>query len=180
MTVVLDSFSIAGAINWQWRDTSNPLAPTVNNGSSGSSQSYVDGTGQANVAHVIAANRVTIVPGGNAVLKLTPGAGQVIDLENTNAVTFRIVREIWIYLNPVTTAASISIGGGSDGSGTNAFASFLGSAASTVIVGNGSFLHTGKPDAAGFPVTANTGDLLRITNNDGVNPATVDFCLVGE
>jgi hypothetical protein len=180
VAMVLDNFSIAGAITWQWHDSANPLAPTVNGGSSGSSQSYADGTGQANVAHVIAANRVTIPAGGNVILKLTPGAGQLTDLENSNPVTFSIIREVWIYLNTMTTAASIAIGGGSDGNGTNAFASFLGSAASKVIVGNGSFFHTGRPDATGFPVTANSADLLRITNNDSVNPATVDFCFAGE
>jgi hypothetical protein len=180
VTAVLDNFSIAAAVTWQWHDSANPLAATVNGGSSGSSQTYSDGTGQANVAHAIAANRLTIAAGGNVLLKLTPGVGQITDLENSNPVTFSIVREIWIYLNPMTTAASITIGGGSDGNGANAFASFLGSAASSVIVGNGSFLHTGRPDATGFPVIANMADLLRIVNNDGVNQATVDFCFVGE
>lgn len=37
-----------------------------------------------------------------------------------------------------------------------------------------------RDEMLGWAVTASIADLFRIANNDGINPATVDFCFVGE
>jgi hypothetical protein len=93
-----------------------------------------------------------------------------------NTITFAKVKGIVLTHSSSTTATSVSL----DGSVTNAFKTYLGGTNPTVKVNNGySFALMGS-DATGYAVTAGTGDVLRVLNNDGTNTATVSLVVYGE
>src|SRR5262249_2010652 len=73
-----------------------------------------------------------------------------------------------------TTAVSLQVG-----NGTNPFINWVGSGAHTVQVRNGGVLFLSAPDATAYAVTAATGDILKILNNDGSTTANVNICIAG-
>jgi hypothetical protein len=65
------------------------------------------------------------------------------------------------------------------GGNVNAFADWLGAATHTVKIRPGGVLCLMAPDATAYAVTAGTGDLLDITNDDGAAAADYDIVVIG-
>lgn len=173
MSTALETAQVTCGANWLWRDTLT-ISDTLNQGSTGSLQPYTTGTG-ADQANKIFVNQYSIAASGNQQLDL---AGGVVDYAN-QTITFTKIKEIYIALTADTTASSILVGGGTDGAGTNALVGYVANASDMIRVGNGRAFTTGRSDATGFPVTAGTGDILRILNEDGSNVATVNVVIIG-
>ena len=61
------------------------------------------------------------------------------------------------------------------GAAANQMINWVGSSSDTVIVKPGGILFLYAPDAAGYAVTAGTGDILQIENSAGSTPVTYDI-----
>lgn len=65
------------------------------------------------------------------------------------------------------------------GAASNAFATPFGDATDTVSVKPGGMLLLVAPDAAGYAVTAATGDILKVANSGGTTGVTYDVLILG-
>ncbi|MGW4648045.1 hypothetical protein [Kitasatospora sp. NPDC004289] len=65
------------------------------------------------------------------------------------------------------------------GAASNAFVNWVADATDKVVLRPGGFMAVAAPDATGYPVTAGTGDLLRITNGGAGTSVTYDICVLG-
>lgn len=135
--------------------------------------SYAQGTGagQADRVHI---SRRTLAGAANESLDL---AGSLTDPFGA-VLTFARIKAIIILLQPTTAAAFLRVGGAA----ANGFVNWVADATDKVIVRNGpkgGFLALGCGDATGYPVTAGTGDLLKIENGDASLAATYDLCVIG-
>ena len=74
----------------------------------------------------------------------------------------------------------LAVGGGSDGTGTNAFRWLFGDDADTLEIPPGGFVAAAPGQDAGWNVTDSTGDILRLSNKDGSNAATYQVIVIGE
>lgn len=123
-----------------------------------------NGTG-SDQANKIYADTNTILAGARNTIDL---AGSVSDVYG-DTITFTKIKGI-ILKNTSTTAAVLALGGGSDGAGTNAFDTWIRSAAGggagdgseQVLVRAGGFVMFYTPDSTAYAVTAGTGDILGI------------------
>jgi hypothetical protein len=175
MSITVNSFEVSFGVKWD-KSSSDAVSPIQDVSSRATSKAYASGTGAGKVNKVFR-GQYTIAASGNQQLDL---AGGVTDFDGV-VMTFTKVREIIVELTNATAASEILVGGGTDGTGTNAFATFFGAASHKIRVGNGGVpFHTGRPDASGWDVTAGTGDILRIENADGSNAATVNVFIAGE
>lgn len=160
---------------WDYRNA-DTVGTTISTGQFSTPLALVDGTA-AGQAKTVYRTTLTIAASASATIDLNAAVTDVFGL----SVALTRVQLMYIGLRS-GGASSIAVGGGSDGTGTNAWASWLNAATDKVTVRGGSqggVLALGCSDATGFPVTASTADILRITNNDGVNSATVDVLIVG-
>ncbi len=173
MATTLDSASVQGGVKWAWRDALT-LGDTTNENSFASIANYLVGNGAGQASKVFV-NQYAIAASATQTLDL---AGGVTDFKGV-AITFAVIKEIFIQLTTLTAATAIKVGGGTDGAGTNAFVGWVANASDLVRCGNGSFIHTGYPGATGFPVTGGTGDILGIINEDSSAVATVNVYLLG-
>ena len=98
-------------------------------------------------------------------------------LENAygETITFAAIKAIVIVKR--SADAEITIGGAS----SNEFQGPFGATGDKhTIAADGGVFVAAKPDADGWPVVADTGDLLKILNDDGSNTATFDIGIIGE
>lgn len=100
-------------------------------------------------------------------------AGSVLDFFG-NTITFARVKSFIIILTADTAAASVLVG-----NGTNPFVNWVGSGTHTVRVRNTGCLLLASSDSTGYAVTASTGDILKILNEDSGNVATYQIAFVG-
>ena len=105
-----------------------------------------------------------------------------------DTVTFTKIKAILIYntsdLQGTPTEAEIHFGGGDGGDGTNAFDTWITSLAPGNAGSEALKVHSGGAIALyapkdGYAVTAATGDILRIKNNDGTYQAAYRIIIVG-
>lgn len=89
------------------------------------------------------------------------------------SITFASVKAI-IVAAAASNTDEVQIGGGS-----NAFASFLGDPTDQIVLRPGGLLVLVAPDAAGYAVTASTGDILRITNASASDQADYEIIIIG-
>lgn len=89
------------------------------------------------------------------------------------AITFTSIKAIMIEASAANTT-NIIIGA----EGTNPFSSMFGDASDTIILAPGGIFVISNPSAAGFAVTAGTGDKLRIAASSGT--VAYDLVIVGE
>lgn len=90
-------------------------------------------------------------------------SGSLLDPSGSAAV-FAKVTAIAVKSLTTTAAEILSMGGGS-----NAFSSWLDTAAAKLIIGPDGFLLLSNPSLAGYAVTAGTGDILRMATASGTN-----------
>jgi hypothetical protein len=127
------------------------------------------GTGAAGTADLLYTASVTIASSGNTTVTFTALA-DVFGISRN----FARIKVIVIENSALGSATSILVG-----NGTNPFINWVGSGAHTVRVRNGGFLALGCTDATAYAVTAATGDLLKIVNEDALNSAQVHMSFVG-
>ena len=89
-------------------------------------------------------------------------------------VTFTIVKGIRIENLSTVVGDELVIGN----EGTNPFLLFKAASTATYTLGPGATFYIDEPCLAGLPVTAGTGDMLRIRNISG-NTITYDICIWG-
>lgn len=112
--------------------------------------------------------------------ELAASASEELDLAGvlTNAVgataTFARVKALLVYAAK-TNANNVVVGGAA----SNAFASMFGAATHTQIVKPGGLWLVAADDAVGYPVTAATGDLLKIANSGAGSVVKYDVVIIG-
>lgn len=119
---------------------------------------YVDGTG-AGAASKMWGDSRTVASASNDDLDL---AGSVTDAFGA-IVTFTAVKAIMVIANPNNTT-DLTIG-----AGTNGVVGWFGAATHTVKVKPGGMFMVADPGATGYPITAGTGDILRVANAAGAS-----------
>lgn len=111
---------------------------------------------------------------------LVASASEDLDLAGTltNAfgvtLTFTKVKALIIHAATGNTN-DVQVGGG----GVNSFVNWVADASDIVNVKPGGTLILVAPNAAGYAVTAGTGDLLHITNSAGTTSVTYDVIVIG-
>jgi hypothetical protein len=132
-----------------------------------------DGTGD-DQADLVWHDRRTIAASSNDDLDL---AGVLSDAFG-DTVSFARIKGIFIRNRSdqqgTPTEAQIQVGGGS-----NVFASWLGASGDIVKIDAGGMFLLTNPTATAYAVTAGTGDILRVTNNDGSDQAEYDIIVIG-
>ncbi len=123
------------------------------------------GSGQANKAW---SDQRSIAASGTDSLDL---AGTLVDAFG-QTITFTSIKAIIIVASG-DNQDNIEIGGNA-----NAFASFFGDPADTLILKPGGMIALTAP-GAGYAVTATTGDILDLVNADSSNASVYDVILVG-
>jgi hypothetical protein len=154
------------SINYQ---NLNDFNNAVDNFTKSYTYSLTDGTA-ANQAQKLFRDQRTVTTGANDDLDL---AGVLLDSFG-QTLTFTAIKGIWVF-SLTTNTTNLTIG-----AGANPFATWLGGTTPTVgpiVPGGALFVY--RPDAAGYTVTAGTGDILRIANSAGAS-AVYDIAIIGE
>lgn len=134
----------------------------------GGQNSWADGSG-ANQVNKMFAARYTIGASATESIDL---AGSLED-DLGQAVVFTAIKAILI--KHVSGVNSVIVGNG----GVNSFLGPFGGAAHTVTVPPNGRLLLERTDAAGWTVTAATGDILALTNSAAGTSVVVDVVLLG-
>lgn len=118
-------------------------------------------------------DRRTLAAGANEDLDL---AGSLVNSFGTTA-TFVKVKLLSVAMTAAgnTATTTISVGGAS----ANQFVNWVADATDKIIVFQGGAMMLFNPSLAGYAVTAGTGDLLNILNNDGSNAVDYDIVIGG-
>jgi len=103
-----------------------------------------------------------------------------------NTITFASVKVICVQntsdQGESPTTATIHVGGGDGGDGTNAFDTWISASGADgsekIILEPGGIFLLGSPNTP-YAVTAGTGDILRIINTDGSYAATYEVMIIG-
>lgn len=127
------------------------------------------GEGQSNI---YLANTVTIPTESNLQVNLLTPPDDAFG----NSFYFTVVR--MIYVEVAENSADIIIGGGQNGSGQNAFATFLGDATDKVKVAAGGVFQVVNSTLSGYAVSG-TNSILRFTNADTVKSAVIRYFIAG-
>jgi hypothetical protein len=133
------------------------------------SQTFSDGTGAGQINQVFSDQR-TLALGTNEDLDL---AGTLVNALGAT-VTFTAIKGIFVSADS-GNGDNIEVGGAA----TNTMINWVGDATDQVLIEPGGAFAIVTPSAAGYAVTAGTGDLLRITNADGAASATYNIVLLG-
>jgi hypothetical protein len=129
-----------------------------------------NGTGANQASKMYVAKR-TLAGGANETLDL---AGSLTD-QFGSTITFTAVKGLKISLLTDTTASSILVGN----TGANGWLGLFNATTDAVKIRNGYSFAVFGTDAAGMAVTAGTGDLLKVLNQDGANVATYTILVYG-
>ena len=130
---------------------------------------FTNGNG-ANQANIAFSDNRSISASSTDSLDLAGGLSDVFG----NAITFTEIRGIIVYSDP-DNGDTLDIGGAA----SNGFNSWVGASGDAVILRPGGLFVLMATDADGYAVTADTGDLLDITNNDSGGAATYDIIIMG-
>lgn len=130
---------------------------------------FATGTGANQATHIWTDTR-TLAASATESLDL---AGALIDGLGTT-LTFTAIKAIRVRA-PTANTNNVIVGGAA----SNAFLLF-GDATDTIAVKPGGTFMIVDPSAAGYPVTAGTGDLLKITNSAGTTSVDYSIEIIGE
>lgn len=165
------SCTVTAGVAWQYSNAATGLNATVNQNSFNYTATTTNGTGASGTANLIYALQTTIAGGGNLVINVS--ASPVTDWFGANIVMAR-VKFFFISLLTTTTASSVSVG-----NAANPIINWIAGTTPTIKINNGGVWLQGDPGGTAYPVTASTGDNLKILNNDGSNTATLQIAIVG-
>lgn len=127
-----------------------------------------DGTGADFADVVFHSSGRTLSASANETFDLAGGISDKFG----NALTMACVKALFIKNSSAVATLEV-------GNATNAWEGWTTTATSTITVGPGGMIALFDPSANAMEVTASTGDILKITNNDGSNSATYDIIIVG-
>jgi len=128
-----------------------------------------NGTGASQANQAYAARR-TIPASSNESLDLSGGLANAFG----TSLAFTTIKAI-----AITAAAGNTNDVVVGGAASNGFISWVGDATDTVKVKPGGMLLIAAPNAAGFAVTAGTGDLLKVANSGAGSGVTYDIVVIG-
>ena len=94
-----------------------------------------------------------------------------------NTISFTTIKGMLIHNNDAT--ATLWVGGGTDGAGTNAFVNWIETAATHVIIPPGGVFMLFTPDATGF-ACAGGSDILGLEESTGAATCDYEIVLLGE
>lgn len=161
------STRIKASIGWTHAETLTGVNDNTQNQSSFTfSDTLADGTGadQADLIYVVSGS---LAASGTLSIDL---AGSVADFFG-DTITMARVKTIYIQID---TASSVNVGGNA-----NPLVNWIADGSDELIIRAGGVFLLHAPDATAYAVTASTGDVLDITNNDGSNAAAYDIAIVG-
>lgn len=150
-------------------NTSADLAVPSANFNFGQSFHLDNGTG-LNAADKLYADTNTLAASANVDVDLAGGLTDALGA----ALTFARVKALFLQAS-LSNANNVVIGGAA----SNQFVGPFGAAAHTFAVKPGGFMGWVAPDATGWPVTAGTGDLLRIANSGAGTSVTYNVVIIG-
>lgn len=130
---------------------------------------FTDGAG-ANQVNKLFSDQRTLAASATEDLDLN---GTLLDVFG-NAFSPTKIKGIIIFADAGNTN-DVIVGGAS----ANQFASMFGAATHTVKIQPGGFLALATPSAAGYALTAGTGDLLKIANSAGGSAVTYTILVIG-
>ena len=133
------------------------------------SHPFTDGAG-ANQAQKLFTDQRTLAASANESLDLS---GVLADVFGA-AITFTKIKAILVKAADGNTN-DVVLGGAA----SNAWVGPFGASTHTVAVKPGGTVMFVAPDANGYPVTAGTGDLLKVANSAGGSGVTYDIVIVG-
>lgn len=131
-------------------------------------QAFANGTG-ADQANKVWSDRRTLADGASESLDL---AGGLTDAFGA-AITFTKIKGIVIKNR--STTQTLAVGGAA----SSQFINWVANSSDIVNIPPGGFLALTAPGAAGFAVTAGTGDLLKIANGAAGQATDYDIYLIG-
>lgn len=168
-TKTLQSGARAG-VNWTYTNTAAGVGDvSVNNGSSFTA-SLASGTG-AGAADLLYVAQLTINASANNDLDL---AGALQDVFGAT-LTFVRIKGVFMVPDATNTASGFKVGAAA----SNQFFGFFNSATDAEKVDKTGCFFKFRSDATGWTVTSGTGDLLRVTNLDGVNQLILNVAIIG-
>lgn len=158
MTISLAS-QLALSIAWQYQNTLD-LSTVKDHGVRQLDDALASGTG-LDQADLVFHDKRTLSATSSESLDLAGGLtdafGQSLAFARIKAITIR---------NLATTAGyHLEVGGAA----SNAFVNWVGDASDVLRIGPGGVMQLWNPSAAGYAVTAGTGDLLKINNPNGAS-----------
>lgn len=165
----ISTATISASLTGTATSTFDLSTPTATFTHSSSVAAFTNGTGTGNVNQYWS-NNATIAASGTASLDLAGGLTDVYG----DTITFTAIKGL-IVTNESGNGAEIEVGGNA-----NAFSSWLGATTDSIKISDGGFLAFGVGDATGYAVTASTGDILDINNNDGSLTAEYSIVIIGE
>lgn len=172
MSTTLSMNNCGGNVGWSL-DSVLAWGNANNSSSFNSYQNFTQGSGAGQVSKLYVAQG-TISPSGTLSLDL---AGSLVDMFG-NALVFTAVKVLFVQNTNDTTATGIIIGGDTNAFGATAPKLFNAKTETVRIANPGSFIAV-NGSAAGHTVTAGTGDILLLTNEDSVNTATYKLVVAG-
>jgi hypothetical protein len=131
--------------------------------------SFAQGTG-LNQADTLYVSYGTLGASGALNIDMT---GALFDIFG-NSVAMARVKSMHIVITTATPATSVLVG-----NGTNPLLNWVGAGSHTIRIRNGGCFCLSAPDATAYAVTASTGDILKLLNEDGVNTATYQVAFMG-
>lgn len=177
MATTLSVSPIVMKVGWSFASTTSFSTDTTNSASFSYAKTFSNGTG-ADASRYMYAAVLPVGPSSTTSLDL---AGSLTDLFG-NTITFAKVRVIYVQNASSNSGTHIKVGGAA----SNALANWITSADTLAndtpavrVRSGGSFMLVAN-DATAYAVTAGTGDVLAITNEDASNAATVNVFICGE
>lgn len=131
--------------------------------------SLADGTG-ADQANQVFSDTRSLAASGSEDLDLAGGLSNAFG----QTLTFSAVKALLIKASS-SNAHDLKVGGAA----TNAFASWVGDATDVLVIKPGGALLLVAPDADGYAVTVDTGDVLTVANGGAVSAISYDIVIVG-
>jgi hypothetical protein len=164
------TLNVGANVKWTYKNEITDVGDTTQTSSFSYKSTLANGTGasQADKFYVVSP---TIAASGTLSLDL---AGSLTDLFG-NTITFARIKGVYIQFASTNTASDVTVGGAASNPATLFFAD---ATDKINIQKTGSFLIS-RTDATGWPVTAGTGDILKIANNDSGNAAILQIVIWG-
>ncbi len=130
---------------------------------------FTNGVG-ANQANMIYAGTRTLAASANELLDLDSALNNAFGA----AIVFTSIKGI-IVVAAAANTNDVLVGGAA----SNAFINWVGDATDIVTVKPGGMFCLMAPTAAGYAITAETGDILKVANSSGTTGVTYDLILLG-
>jgi len=169
--VALSVSGISAGVAWSYTGTTTTDFPVSTSGFFSFNKNMPNGYGEGQ-CNLYLANTITIPTESNVQINLLTPPDDAFG----NSFYFTTVR--MIYVEVAENSSDITIGGGQNGSGQNAFSTFLGDSSDKIKVTAGGVFQMVNPSLAGYAVSG-TNSILRFTNADAVKSAVIRYFIAG-